>query len=729
MPPAGSSRGWRSPLRGQGFRPLLVAAALWTAGLGSGAHAEAARDAARSEGGDSPLALARQLGVPAGVVLFVVVVLALITQADKLEKVWGWLRRLGSSPPPADQRPAAGPPASVTFTDNKPQGSLYQAGRDVNIYPQPDPKLPGGGKLHNLPPAVSGFVARDEQLQALERALRSPGAEVVIHGLPGVGKTALALRYATTRAPLFSGGAWWMAATEGFEAMALRASVELEARIPGLSQGDGLEPEARLRRCWQAWPGDDDAPVLLVVDNVPSGLEGQRIRSGLGTGLPPRFRRLLTQRADPLTADAAIDLPVLGSDEALALLKVRAGEAGSRRIEREMEEARRLVAAVEGLPLALVLLGGRLRRVPALSVAALRRDLARPELGAEAFGQAHADVLAEQGLVATLLASWATLTDEGRELARLLSLTLAAPIPWELIERCEPPDPAFAQGRFWDNALADLVGANLLDQLDREADSYHLHPLVREFFGIQRQGWEAEDGWRGRLAAAARELARRREGVDVIASVDFWRQAGLADPTEASACFGLGYGLIRLGDLTGAGEAFERSRRNAEAAEDQRGIAIALNGIGDVLVLQGDGPGALAAYQAGLRIAEDLAKRDPANTEWQRDLSVSQEKMGDVMKLQQNFPAALASYQASLAIRDNLTSHDPSNALWQVDLAEACLALGSLGSALSDPSRRALLVRGRDILSALRDSNRLQPSDLDTLTQLEEQIRSLDSSR
>ncbi len=103
--------------------------------------------------------------------------------------------------------------------------------------------------------------------------------------------------------------------------------------------------------------------------------------------------------------------------------------------------------------------------------------------------------------------------------------------------------------------------------------------------------------------------------------------------------------------------------------------------------------------------------------------------MGDALKLQQNFPGALASYQASLSIRDNLTSHDPSNALWQVDLAEVCLALGSLGPVLSYTSRRAHLVRGLDILSALRDSNRLHPSNLYIMIRLDEQIWTIDSSR
>ena len=50
--------------------------------------------------------------------------------------------------------------------------------------------------------------------------------------------------------------------------------------------------------------------------------------------------------------------------------------------------------------------------------------------------------------------------------------------------------------------------------------------------------------------------------------------------------------------------------------------------IGDVLVAQGDGPGALAAYRRGLTIREALAARDPANTQWQTDVAVSCAKLG-----------------------------------------------------------------------------------------------------
>lgn len=47
--------------------------------------------------------------------------------------------------------------------------------------------------------------------------------------------------------------------------------------------------------------------------------------------------------------------------------------------------------------------------------------------------------------------------------------------------------------------------------------------------------------------------------------------------------------------------------------------------IGDVLLAQGDLPGAQKAYRESLAIRERVAGADPSNTEWQQDLSVGQE--------------------------------------------------------------------------------------------------------
>jgi hypothetical protein len=126
-----------------------------------------------------------------------------------------------------------------------------------------------------------------------------------------------------------------------------------------------------------------------------------------------------------------------------------------------------------------------------------------------------------------------------------------------------------------------------------------------------------------------------------------------------------------------------------------------------VLVAQGDGPGALAAYQAGLTIAEGLAKRDPANTQWQRDLSVSNNKIGDVLVAQGDGPGALAAYQAGLTIAEGLAKRDPANTQWQVDVAVSCGKLGSLNSILLIKERQEYLSRGLMLLTELKQAGKM----------------------
>jgi hypothetical protein len=129
-----------------------------------------------------------------------------------------------------------------------------------------------------------------------------------------------------------------------------------------------------------------------------------------------------------------------------------------------------------------------------------------------------------------------------------------------------------------------------------------------------------------------------------------------------------------------------------------------------VLVAQGDGPGALAAYQAGLTIREGLAKRDPANAQWQRDLSVSNNKIGDVLVAQGDGPGALAAYQAGLTIRQGLAKSDPANTQWHVDVAASCAKLGSLESLLSIQERSEYLSHGLKLLTELKQAGRLYPN-------------------
>ena len=112
--------------------------------------------------------------------------------------------------------------------------------------------------------------------------------------------------------------------------------------------------------------------------------------------------------------------------------------------------------------------------------------------------------------------------------------------------------------------------------------------------------------------------------------------------------------------------------------EWQCGLSTSHNKMGDVLVLQGYGAGALVAYQAGLTIAEGLAMRDPANSEWQRNLFVSKVKLGDVLVDQGDCPGALSSYQAGLSIAKSLAMRDPANTQLQCDLSVSHKRIGDV---------------------------------------------------
>ena len=114
-------------------------------------------------------------------------------------------------------------------------------------------------------------------------------------------------------------------------------------------------------------------------------------------------------------------------------------------------------------------------------------------------------------------------------------------------------------------------------------------------------------------------------------------------------------------------------------------------------------------YQEAQRLAQQLTVADPANTGWQRDLSVSHNKIGDVLVAQGDGAGALAAYRKDLAIAEMLAGRDPANTGWQVDLAVSYSRLGN-HDGLTVTERRDFLLRGRKLLQELKEAGRLHPS-------------------
>jgi tetratricopeptide (TPR) repeat protein len=168
-----------------------------------------------------------------------------------------------------------------------------------------------------------------------------------------------------------------------------------------------------------------------------------------------------------------------------------------------------------------------------------------------------------------------------------------------------------------------------------------------------------------RRAESRRDMARQfatavgrgdtgRTSADVLAR---WDEAADLDPSD----FWQHIERTRLNLTLGASEKARQAAQQAVgAATTNRDRSVAQGELGDILVAQGDGPGALVLYQASLEVDRALALADPRSTRAEGDMAVSLSKVADIKAAQGDLAGALALYQESLEIFRTLARADPS---------------------------------------------------------------------
>lgn len=122
-------------------------------------------------------------------------------------------------------------------------------------------------------------------------------------------------------------------------------------------------------------------------------------------------------------------------------------------------------------------------------------------------------------------------------------------------------------------------------------------------------------------------------------------------------------------------------RRSGNAASTQH-IADCHDRIGDVLTVQGQYADALTEFRAGYAVRQRVARSDPARADWQRDLSVSHNKIGDALVASGRLSDALAEFQAGLAVVAELTRGDSVPIQWQRDLSISHNKIGDMLAAM-----------------------------------------------
>ena len=309
-----------------------------------------------------------------------------------------------------------------------------------------------------------------------------------VRGLGGIGKSLLAEEYALRFGAAYPGGVFWLRAygnddakagmgAEGREAERERqvrdfaALLELPVRDRTPEEIEGALAREVERR---------GLPCLWVVDDVPSGLDGQALRRWFAPH--PLAKTLVTTRSREYGAQAAaLDLGVLDEEEAYELLT-------SRREPPEQAEEAAAHGLIQDLgchALGVDVAGAALAQYAGLkSFAQFRAELAAESQDALELATELSDALPnghEKSIAGTLLHSIRQAGEQARDFLRLASVLAVAPIPPRLVAavfgKADGLEASEAERRAA-LALKGSRGLSLAGETGRQEGACTVHTLV-----------------------------------------------------------------------------------------------------------------------------------------------------------------------------------------------------------------------------------------------------------
>jgi predicted ATPase/DNA-binding SARP family transcriptional activator len=343
---------------------------------------------------------------------------------------------------------------------------------------------PGASRRRTLPLENTSFVGRAAELSQL-RALLGHARLITVVGSPGVGKTRAAVRLARETEAHFADGVRFADLTAARTAADVdRAADEATEDRSRLRDGNSAPLEERLR----------GRQMLLVLDNCEqvagacAALAERMLRAAPGLSIVATSRIALGAAGEAVFAMA----PLAGAD-ARTLFLERAHFARRNLTAESFASGilETIVAATDGVPLALELCAARLRLLPVNElVTGLRRPMSL--LGAERIASGGT-------LRASLESSYVLLSDGERQLFRRLSIFAGKPPLDAICEVAGEPTEVV-------QLLARLVDHSLLNvpELDAVDARFGLLTAIADF---AREKLELEDDAEGIRLVHARYFA------------------------------------------------------------------------------------------------------------------------------------------------------------------------------------------------------------------------------
>jgi tetratricopeptide (TPR) repeat protein len=535
---------------------------------------------------------------------------------------------------------------------------------------QPAPsKLPEELKRERDP---YGFVGRDGPLLELERALRRPPAGILIQGLGGVGKTALArgfLQWLDATGGLGE-GCRWLSFQEVRSAEYVLNRMGEALFGPRFGAGaieekiEALALELRERRFLTVWDNFESAAGIAgtaVTANLP---EGDRLclAAFLDKLRGGASKVIITSRSpeDWLGTQRRYLLPLGGLDgeERWEFCEVILRDLG-RRIDRSDPGLVELMALLGGHPLAMRAILPQLeKQAPGEVAGALRSNLAELGLG-EAEDQAK--------LFATLRFVEQGLSEELRPLLVLVGLHEGFLDADHLEGMAKQVDSRWTRTQV-DNLVEALVVAGLLRGVGQAI--YQTHPVLTGYLrstclkaadGEVVKSWER--GFVDVMATLANELAplelHEQRFNFLIHGANFHHALEKAEELQmprhfAAVTQSLAAHAQNTRKYAEAARLFGRLAEHYRVAGVPEGEAAAYHQLGNIAYLQRDFAAAEQWYRKSLAISEKPGDEHGA--------AITYHQLGMLAEAQRDFSAAEQWYRKSLAISEKL-GDEPSAAI------------------------------------------------------------------
>lgn len=343
-----------------------------------------------------------------------------------------------------------------------PGAELQQVHAQVLADPQPMPAPQRRGPARQLPPAVDHFTGRQEELGEVVELLegeRERLAVVTISGSPGVGKSALAIAAAHRLCASYPDGQLFVdlagAGGQPRDAGDVLARFLRDLGVPGVDIPVAIEERAALFRDRIA-----RRRMLVVLDNAANDAQVRPLLPGSKLcGVIVTSRRRLAG----LDVSLRVQLAELPHADAVGLLGSLAGAAGV-----DSAAAARIVRSCGNLPLAVRIVGTKLRALPHLSATAMaaRLDDERHRLDELVSG--------DREVRAGFLVSYEQLGADQQRGFRLLAL-LPGPDFGAWAAACATGAGLRAAERLIDG----LVEANLVECVSPDRQRFRFHDLIR----------------------------------------------------------------------------------------------------------------------------------------------------------------------------------------------------------------------------------------------------------